>query len=125
MEKCPHCGRVGHKPQDCYYKAAKCFNWGKVGHIVDICKSAKKKSFKQKQIEEYSESEEEDETFLQLNGLQDKRQEKAMINVHINGKAISMEIGHRSCSYGGICRKMQDTNTADRKEIEISYGSTD
>ena len=106
--KCYHCAVPGHSPDDCRYKTAKCYNCGKVGHTKRACKIKKRKGGRrqsQRQVEEDSETSEDDisgvytqisEDISGLNKLQErnsnKQGEKAMIETVINKKKLVFEI---------------------------------
>ena len=36
---CHRCGRAGHKPQDCSFRDAECYNCKKKGHLSAVCRS--------------------------------------------------------------------------------------
>ena len=37
-----HCSKTGYGPSSCGFREAKCFNCGKLGHVMGVCKSKKK-----------------------------------------------------------------------------------
>ena len=39
---CHRCGRNNHDQKDCKFHEAKCHNYGKIGHIAPVCRSARK-----------------------------------------------------------------------------------
>lgn len=41
---CYHCGNQGHKPVDCWFKTAKCFECSKFGHGKAACRIVKRPS---------------------------------------------------------------------------------
>ena len=38
---CGRCGQTSHDQKNCYYRNATCYNWGKRGHIAEVCRSGK------------------------------------------------------------------------------------
>ena len=74
---------------NCKYKDAKCFKCGKLGHTSSTCRSTKKGTDKQKQLEEDGSSESENTIF----GIEENESvERAMLKVNINKATVLMEV---------------------------------
>ena len=74
---------------NCKYKDAKCFKCGKLGHTSSACRSTKRGTDKQKQLEEDGSSESENTIF----GIEENESvERAMLKVNINKATVLMEV---------------------------------
>ena len=95
---CYRCGKAGHQPSSCRFRAVKCYKCGKFGHISSVCRSstfqsrgnARQQAATLVQVqEEQSEREEEELGLFSVNAVE-VRSPPIEISVNINGKRVKM-----------------------------------
>lgn len=90
---CFRCRKEDHTPAQCPFKAARCHNCGKVGHIRKTCRSKpKKQNSPRKPVKVVQEGADLDSSEYKLHRVTSKSQSQPLeVNLEIEGQKVIME----------------------------------